>query len=145
MTSRNRDGFVLLAVVILLPLIGMAMVFLTRQTAQLAVATRQMKQDGEMTNLYLSAVAYIQANRQSLTRPDAPANQTLPMDRIASQPAWASIEISPSGSPDKNLILTIQLRNTPKPIQRQWTLRLAQTLPAGGSVSADGPLADPGP
>jgi len=143
--SRNRTGFVLLAVVILLPLIGMAMVFLTRQTAQLAAATRQIKQDAEMTNLYLSAVAWIQANRQSLARPDAPANQTLPMDRIAAQPASASMEMGPSGSPDKNLILTIHLRNTPKPIQKKWTFRLAQTLPAGGSVSADGPSANPGP
>jgi hypothetical protein len=124
MKSRNRKGIVLIVVVFLLSLIGVATVFLTRQTAQLAVATRQIRQDSEIDNLYFSACAYIQANRQSLLRPDAPSNQTLPMEGIAAKPATASIQIAPSGSSDRALLLTIQLKNTPKPIQKIWTIRL---------------------
>jgi|GEM_PF-3051830 len=129
MKSRNRNGYVLLAVVMLFPLIGMAMMLLTRQTAQLVVAVRQMQQDAELTNVYLSACAYIDANRQSLLRPDAPLNQTLPMEGIAAKPATVSIQLAPSGSPDRTILLTIQLQKTPKPIQRKWTIRLTNAIP----------------
>jgi hypothetical protein len=125
MKSRYRNGFVLLAVVILFPLIGMAMILLTRQTAQFVESTRQMHQDAELTNLYLSACAYIQANRQSLLRPDAPLNQILPVEGIAAKPATVSLQMGPTGSSDRTILLTIQLQNIPKPIQRKWTLRLS--------------------
>jgi hypothetical protein len=133
MKSRNRDGFVLLTVVMLFPLIGMAMVLLTRQTAQFVVATRQIQQDAELTNMYLSACAYIDANRQSLVRPDAPLNQTLPIEGIAAKPATVSIQIVPSGSSDRSILLTIQLQKTPKPIQKEWILRLSRTVPVAVS------------
>jgi hypothetical protein len=127
--SGNRKGIVLIVVVFLLSLIGVATVFLTRQTAQLSVATRQVRQDSEIDNLYFSACAYIQSNRQSLLRPDAPLNQILPMDGITAKPATASIQIAPSGSPDRIILLTIQLQNTLKPIQRKWTIRLTNAIP----------------
>lgn len=135
MTSRYRNGFVLLAVVMLFPLIGMAMVLLTRQTAQFVESTRQMQRDAELSNVYLSACAYIQANRQSLLQPDAPLTQTLPMEGIAAKPATVFIQLAPSGSSDRTILLTIQLQKTPKPIQRKWTLRLSQTVPASVSYS----------
>jgi hypothetical protein len=131
--SPHPKGIVLIVVVVILSLIGVGTVFLTRQTAQLAVATRQMRQDAELTNMYLSACAYIQANRQSLLRPDAPLNQTLPIEGIAAKPATVSIQIVPSGSSDRSILLTIQLQKTPKPIQKEWILRLSRTVPVAVS------------
>jgi hypothetical protein len=131
--SHNRQGVVLIIVVVVLSLMGMAMALLTRQTAQLAAATRRMQQDAELTNAYLSACAYIQASHQSLLRPDAPLTQTLPMEGITAKPATASIEIVPSGSPDRTILLTIQIQKTPKPLQKEWTFRLVQTGPATAS------------
>jgi hypothetical protein len=127
--SRNRKGVVLIVVVFLLSLIGVGTVFLTRQTAQLSVATRQVRQDSEIDNLYFSACAYIQANRQSLLRPDAPLNQSLTVEAIAFKPATVSLQMGPSGSSDRTILLTIQLQTTPKPIQRKWTIRLIDAIP----------------
>jgi hypothetical protein len=131
--SPHPKGIVLIVVVVILSLIGVGTVFLTRQTAQLAVATRQMRQDAELTNMYLSACAYIQANRQSLLRPDAPLNQTLPIEGIAAKPATVSIQIVPSGSSDRSILLTIQFQKTPKPIQKEWILRISRTVPVAVS------------
>lgn len=124
MKTRHRKGIVLIVVVFLLPLIGVGTVLLTRQTAQLVVATRQMQQDTELTNIYLSVCAYLQANRQTLVRPDAPLTQILPMEGIAAKSTTASIQIDPSGPSDRTIVLTVQLQKKSKPIQRKWIIRL---------------------
>lgn len=135
MKSRNRNGIVLIVVVVLLPLIGIAMLMLTRQTAQLVVETRQAQQDAELTNLYLSACAYIDANRRSLVRPDTPSIQTLPMDRIADETATASVQVGPSDPSGRTFTLTIHLQTKRKPIQREWTFRLLETIPGTAGKS----------
>jgi hypothetical protein len=143
--SRNRNGFILLAVVVLFPLIGLAMILLTSQTAQWVVETRQIQQQAELTNLYLSMCEYIEANRQSLIRPDAPENQVVPIERITADPATASIQISRTGPSDRTILLTIRLRNKTGVIQRKWTLRLAETIPATNTSGIPSKEVEPKP
>lgn len=140
--TRRHRGFLLIIAVVLIPLVGLAVLITTAQTAQLSRTLRMAERRAEHKTLLFSAAAWLRANRSTVLALEAGQTIAVPMKDIAPHSTVCIAEVSERRGDSTALVLTLtieELRTTRTITQRfilTATDRPSQASPIGLSAAA---------